>query len=383
MKFFHLSDLHIGKHLHHYSLKEDQKEILGQVTDYARRLHPDAVVIAGDVYDKSVPSAEAVSLWDEFLTALAGIRPQIPVLIISGNHDSSERLRYASALLAEQKIYLAGEVTESGIRRVTLEDEAGEVTFYLLPFVKPSYVRHLFPSDPPETYTELIKRLIDREEIDFINKRNVLVSHQFYRGAADPETCDSESFSVGGLDQVDVSAVRGFDYVALGHLHGAQAVGGEKIRYCGTLLKYSVSETGHRKALSVVTLRGKGEEPETERLPLRPLRDVRKKEGTLEQLLREALPKERDDFVSITLTDEGELYKPKEQLERVYTHILELRVENSRTKRKLEELDEQLVIKSPAEVFREFYYQMQGTRLTAEEQRVVDEIFEQVKGEET
>ncbi len=381
MKFFHLSDLHIGKQLHHYSLREDQKEILGQVTAYARQLHPDAIVIAGDVYDKSVPSAEAVSLWDEFLTSLAEIRPQIPVLIISGNHDSAERLQYASALLAGQKIYLAGGIPEKGLTKVTLSDEYGDVTFYLLPFEKPSYVRHLFPEDAPETYTGMVEKLIRRENIDFTNQRNVLVSHQFYRGVRDPEICDSEVISVGGLDQVDVSVIREFDYGALGHLHGAQAVGEEKIRYCGTLLKYSVSEAGHQKALNMVTLGEKGQAPAVEMLPLHPLRDVRKKEGTLEQILREALPEEREDFVSITLTDEEELYKPKEQLERVYSHILEVRIENTRTKRKLEELDEKLTIKSPAEVFGDFFYQMQGTSMTREEQALMDEIFDQVKGE--
>ncbi len=381
MKFFHLSDLHIGKQLHHYSLKEDQKEILSQVTAYARQLHPDAIVIAGDVYDKSVPSAEAVSLWDEFLTALASIRPKIPILIISGNHDSAERLQYASALLTGQKIYLAGDIPKTGLAKVTLQDEYGDVTFYLLPFEKPSYVRHLFPEAPPETYTEMMEKLIDREKIDFANKRNVLVSHQFYLGTTPQVTCDSEVVSVGGLDQVDVWAIQKFDYAALGHLHSPQCVGGERIRYCGTLLKYSVSEAGQKKGLNVITLREKGREPEVEMLPLQPLRDVRKKEGTLEQLLKEAIPEEKNDFVSITLTDEEELYKPKEQLERVYTHILELRIENNRTRRKLEELDEKLVIKSPSEVFGEFYFQMHGKTMTSKEQKIIDEIFEQVKGE--
>jgi hypothetical protein len=381
MKFFHLSDLHIGKQLHHYSLREDQREILGQVTEYARQLHPDVILIAGDVYDKSVPSAEAVRLWDEFLTGLSVISPRIPILIISGNHDSAERLQYASALLKGQKIYLAGEVTEQGMTRVTLTDEYGDVTFYLLPFIKPSHVRHLFPGEEPETYTEAVEKLIRNQNIDFINKRNVLISHQFYRGISDPETCDSEIFSVGGLDQVDASVIRKFDYAALGHLHGAQSVGEEKIRYCGTLLKYSVSEASHQKALHLVTLGEKGDPLKIEKLTLYPLREVRKKKGTLSELLAEVSPDERNDFISITLTDEEELYKPREQLDQVYSHILEVRIENSRTRRKLEELDETVKIQSPAEAFGEFYQKMQGTRMSEEEERFMDEIFEQVKGE--
>ena len=225
MKFFHLSDLHIGKQLHHYNLKEDQIHILKEVVDYAKKLHPDAVVIAGDIYDKSVPSAEAVTVFDEFLTALSEIEPAIPVLIISGNHDSSERLQYAAGILKKHHIYLAGEVPktpEEFLQKVTLKDSYGDVDFYLLPFMKPSYVRNVFAEDKPESYTDAVQRILDREEIDYKNKRNVLVSHQFYMGNSRPETCDSESVSVGGLDQVDVKILSGFDYVALGHLHGAQ-----------------------------------------------------------------------------------------------------------------------------------------------------------------
>lgn len=382
MKFFHLSDLHIGKQLHHYNLREDQVHILGQVLRYAEEIHPDAVVIAGDVYDKTVPSAEAVTLWDEFLTGLSGIRPRIPVLIISGNHDSAERLQYAAALLKNQQIYLAGDVGDEHLQKVTLEDEYGEVDFYLLPFVKPSHVRYLFSEDPPETYTDALKKLIDREEIDFINKRNVLVSHQFYRGSGEPLTCDSEVFSVGGLDQADVSVVRGFDYGAFGHLHSAQAVGDEAYRYCGTLLKYSVSEVGQQKALHLVTLGEKGTPPQIDLLELAPLRDVCKKEGSLSGLLEHVTEKERESYISLTLTDEEELYKPKEQLQQVYHRILEVRVENSRTRRVLEGMGEELTVKSPPEVFGDFYREMQGRELTEEEQLIMKEVFEQAREEE-
>ena len=382
MKFFHLSDLHIGKQLHHYNLREDQAHILGQVICYAKDIHPDAVVIAGDIYDKTVPSAEAVTLWDEFLTGLSRIRPRIPVLIISGNHDSAERLQYAATLLKDQEIYLAGEAGEDQMQKVTLEDAYGEVDFYLLPFVKPSYVRHLFPEDPPENYTEAVEKLISRESIDFINKRNVLVSHQFYRGSKEPVTCDSEIFSIGGLDQVDVSVVRGFDYGAFGHLHSAQKAGAEAYRYCGTLLKYSVSEADQEKTLHLVELGEKGAPVKVEKLPLHPLRDVRRVRGNLDDILKEADPRHRDDYVSVVLTDETDPYKPKEQLQKVYGHILEVRMDNTRTRKKLEFDDDEIRLGDPAQVFADFYREMQGRDLTDEERGIVDQAYDHAKGDE-
>lgn len=385
MRFFHLSDLHIGRQLHRYSLKEDQEAILKEVVAYARELRPDAIVIAGDIYDKSVPSAEAVATFDEFLTALSEIAPAIPVLIISGNHDSAERLNYASGILKNHHIYLAGtapRTEDEHIRKVTLEDEYGEVDFYLLPFLKPSYVRNVFPKEPPQTYGDAVAELIRREHIDCQGRRNVLISHQFYTGNGLPETCDSETFSVGGIDNVDIGGVADFDYVALGHLHGAQSVGMPHIRYCGTLLKYSVSESGQEKALMLVTLPHKGTPPVVERLALHPLRDVRKKRGNLAEILKSAGEEERDDYVSITLTDEVDPYKPKEQLEEVFNRILEVKVDNSRTRNKLKEMDGELELKDPLETFCDFYQEMQGRKLMGEELEMMKKMFDAAKGEE-
>lgn len=382
MRFFHLSDLHIGKQLHHYSLKEDQKHILGEIIEYAGKLHPDAVVIAGDIYDKPVPSAEAVTLFDDFLTRLAKLRPQIPVMIISGNHDSADRLRYAAGILKEEKIYLAGSVPQSEeehIEKVTLKDEWGEVNFFLLPFLKPAYVRRLFEEDPPETYSDAVNRLIERENIDFKDERNVLVSHQFYMGSHLPETCDSETISVGGLDQIDVSGVEPFDYVALGHLHGKQKVKEAHIRYCGTPLKYSVSEASHTKSLTVVTLRQKGTPVEIEEYPLHPLRDVRKITGELKEILKEE--RSPEDYVSITLTDETDPYHPKEQLETVFSKILEVRIDNTRTRTKWME-DEELVLKTPEENFADFFEKMQGRPMNTEEETLILQILEEAKEDE-
>lgn len=387
MKFFHLSDLHIGKQLHRYNLKEDQQVILKEVITYAKELRPDAIVIAGDIYDKSVPSAEAVNVFDEFLTDLSEITPEIPILIISGNHDSPDRLKYASEILKRHHIYLAGNVPErpeEHIEKVTLHDAYGEVNFYLLPFMKPAYVKNIFVDGTPETYSDAVKEIIKREKIDYKDKRNVLVSHQFYVGekAESLETCDSEVFSVGGIDNVDIGSVKEFDYVALGHLHGAQCIGKPEIRYCGTLLKYSVSESTQNKSLTVVTLKAKGEKPEIENYPLHPLRDVRKKKGTLDEIIKEAQETEKDDYISITLTDEIDPYKPKEQLERIFSHILEIRVDNQRTRTKLKEMDEELVMKDPFTSFAEFYKEMQGREMNGEEETIMKEIFDKAKGVE-
>ena len=387
MKFIHLSDLHIGKQLHRYNLKEDQQVILKEVITYAKELRPDAIVIAGDIYDKSVPSAEAVNVFDEFLTDLSEITPEIPILIISGNHDSPDRLKYASEILKRHHIYLAGNVPErpeEHIEKVTLHDAYGEVNFYLLPFMKPAYVKNIFVDGTPETYSDAVKEIIKREKIDYKDKRNVLVSHQFYVGekAESPETCDSEVFSVGGIDNVDIGSVKEFDYVALGHLHGAQCIGKPEIRYCGTLLKYSVSESTQNKSLTVVTLKAKGEKPEIENYPLHPLRDVRKKKGTLDEIIKESRETEKDDYISITLTDEIDPYKPKEQLERIFSHILEIRVDNQRTRTKLKEMDEELVMKDPFTSFAEFYKEMQGREMNGEEETIMKEIFDKAKGVE-
>ena len=284
MKFIHLSDLHIGKHLYHYNMKEDQEHILEEVIGYTEKLRPDAVVIAGDIYDKSVPSAEAVAVFDDFLTRLSSVSPQVSILIIAGNHDSAQRLDYASRLLGSRGIYIAGKAPETEkehLKKVVLKDEYGPVNFYLLPFLKPGYVRLLCENETPGSYTEAVDAVLRREDIDF-SERNVLVSHQFYTGNGEPpETCDSELFSVGGIDNVDISAISRFDYAALGHLHKAQRVGAEHIRYCGTLLKYSGSEADLEKSLHLVTIGQKKEAVTIEKFPLHPLRDVQKVRGCL------------------------------------------------------------------------------------------------------
>lgn len=383
MKFFHLSDLHIGKQLHRYHMAEEQRDILNQIVEYARTMQPDAVVIAGDVYDSPVPSAEAVSIFDAFLTALNEIEPQPVVLVIAGNHDSARRLDFASSILAKHKVHIAGMPPmseEEFIDKVTLNDAYGEVDFYLLPFVKPMYVRHLFSEDNL-TYDLAVRKLIEREKIDK-TKRNVIVSHQFYTaGAKEPTVSDSEVRLVGGIENVDTSVLEPFTYAALGHIHRPQKIGRECYRYCGTPLAYSVSEAGDAKSITMVELTERENEPSIHKLPLVPMRKVRKLTGELEEILAQVKEEERHDFVSITLTDEVEAYHPKERLEDCFDRILEIRIDNARTRKLLEFSDDDMESLNPYEAFARFFAEMNGREMTEQEDAVIREVINKEREE--
>ena len=398
MKLFHLSDLHIGKLLCGYSLKENQERVLSRIVAYAQEEHPDAILICGDIYDKSAPSGEAYVMFDRFLEALSEIRPRIPVLIIAGNHDSPERLSYASAFLEKHSIYLSvfPPVREDEyLKKITLEDEYGPVDFYLLPFLKPGYLRPLLPEGSAFSYEEAVRFLLSREKIDS-GRRNVILSHQFYMaGQSEPETCDSEVAvaMAGGLDKIDISVLDAFDYAALGHLHGSQKVGRMSARYCGTPYKYSVSEEHHHKAVTVVELGKKGEEPQLRFLPLSGLQDVRKLRGTLEEVLEaaeSAAPSPSagqpsvsgvcHDFVSVTITDEQEPYRIRERLEERYDHLLELRVDNARTRARMAESGtENDPAPEPMEAFRQFYETVNHTPLPEEGERIMKKLIREIQ----
>jgi exonuclease SbcD len=387
MKIFHLSDLHIGKQLNGYSLKENQEAVLNQIVDYAATQHPDVVLICGDIYDKTAPSGEAYTMFGNFLEALSGIKPEITVLIIAGNHDSPERLSYASAFLERHRIHLSvfpPRSQEEYLKKVVLRDENGPVNFYLLPFLKPGYVRPLFPDNQPEGYESTIRAVLERETID-AGERNILLSHQFYAaGNKDPETCESEQAVImaGGLDRVDASVLSDFDYTALGHLHGSQKVGKASIRYCGTPYKYSVSEENHKKSVAVVNIGKKGDEPELEFLPLNGIQDVRRERGSLSEILKRATEENRHDYVSVTLTDEEEPYRVRERLEEVFDHLLELRVDNERTRQKRLEEGETVPVLKPLEAFRQFFKAVRGEEMTMEEEQVMERIVQEAKEEE-
>ena len=364
MKFIHLSDLHLGKRVNECSMLEDQRHILGEILRIVDREAPDAVLIAGDVYDKSVPSAEAVALLDDFLVRLAG--RDLQVLLISGNHDSPERLAFGGRLMAERGVHIAP-VYDGRVAPVTLTDEYGPVRVYLLPFVKPSHVRRCFPDRAVDTYTDALAAAIGAMGVDPA-LRNVLVTHQFVTGAA---RCDSEEVSVGGTDNVDVSVFAPFDYVALGHLHGPQTVGRETVRYCGTPLKYSFSEAGQHKSATVVELGEKGTTA-VRTVPLVPLRDLVELRGTYEEVtfrgFYEGTGWQRD-YVHITLTDEEDVPNAVGKLRVIYPNLMKLDYDNRRTRAGISlEGAEEVARRSPLELLEEFYEKQNGQPM-GEEQR--------------
>ena len=336
MKFFHLSDLHIGLKLMNRDLREDQEYILDEITELARRERPDAVVIAGDIYDKAVPSAEAVEVFDRFLVGLTEAVPDAVIMMISGNHDSAPRVNCFRKVLSRQNIYMVGQPprTESEyIEKVTLNDAYGEVNFYLLPFVKPSMVKQVVGVDENGnnlSYNETLHRLIGREKINS-DERNVLVSHQFYlpsgKNAEDVERMDSEMRTVGNIDEVSADVLEKFDYVALGHIHKPMKVGSELYRYCGTPLACSVSEAQQQKGIIMVEMGVKGE-VKTTILPLEPLRQVKVVKGTLEEVLKESCK----DYVTVILTDKADLdvIDMQERIRLAFPNLLEIRRENQR-----------------------------------------------------
>lgn len=336
MKLFHLSDLHIGLKLMNRDLQEDQRYLFDRIARLAEERKPDAVIIAGDIYDKAVPAAEAVSLFDWFVERLTQAVPDAVIMMISGNHDSAPRVNCFRGVLSRQHIYMVGlppETEEQFIEKVVLEDEHGHVNFYLLPFVKPSMVKGVVGVDDNGnnlSYQESIRRLLEREQID-TTERNVFVSHQFYlpgsTNADDIERMDSEIRIVGNIDQVSAELLQDFDYVALGHIHKPMKVGSEWIRYCGTPLACSVSEAGQQKGVIQVDLGPKGER-KTEILPLHPLRQVRVIKGELEEVLTQAC----EDYVSVVLTDkaDGNVFDMQERLRVAFPNLLEIRRETIR-----------------------------------------------------
>ncbi|MDO4943379.1 MAG: exonuclease SbcCD subunit D [Lachnospiraceae bacterium] len=382
MKIFHLSDLHIGKQLYFYDLKNLQKKVLQMIIEQAKVHRPDVILIAGDIYDKAVPSGDAYDLFDDFLNQLADIRPSIPVLMIAGNHDHASRLNYASGFLKKHRIYVSVlPPQEEGqyLDKIVLEDEFGPVNFYLLPFTKPGYVRHLWKDKAVTDYNSAVKMLIERENIDD-QERNIIIAHQFFvSGEDEPEKSDSELtyISVGGLDKVDVSCIERFDYAALGHIHRPQKIGQEHIRYCGTPLKYSVSEEHHKKGILVVTLGEKGTPNQYQTIPLVLKPDVRSIRGSLKEVIEKADEDNRNDYVSITLTDE-DVFRPKDQLEEHYPNILEVKIDNQRIQAVLKEDDEENMA-DPMEAFSKFYEDMNGRELNMEEEKMFADILESAK----
>lgn len=364
MKFLHLSDLHIGKRVNEVSMLDDQAYILDQILCIADVERPDAVLIAGDIYDRSIPSNEAVTLFDDFLVKLA--KRHLPVLMISGNHDSPERLSFGGRLLDASGIYISP-VYHGNIQPITLTDSYGPVHFWLLPFIRPAHVRRFFPDEAIESYTDACRTAISHMSIDPA-ERNVLITHQFVTGAV---TCESEELSVGGTDNVDASIFDVFDYVALGHIHGPQNIGSNRIRYCGTPLKYSFSESDHHKSVTVVTINEKGT-LHIQLQPLLPRRDLRQIRGSFAALTNKSSYKGTalDDYLHIILTDEEDVPEAIGKLRLIYPNIMKLSYDNTRTRTdRVIDAAADVQRKAPLELFEELY-EMQNNQPMSEEQRI-------------
>lgn len=373
----HLADLHLGKRVNGFSMMEDQEYILNRILEIMEEEQPDGLLIAGDVYDKTIPPAEAVRLMDDFLTAVAA--KHVPVFLISGNHDSAERVAFGHQLMQGSGIWISP-VYDGTIRHHTLEDRWGEVNIYLIPFLRPSVVRSFFPDVEIEDYTDALRTIIEDLQVD-TSRRNVVLAHQFVTAAgALPETCDSEQLSVGGLDRVDGSVFSPFDYTALGHLHGPQRVGSETIRYAGSPLKYSFSELHQKKSVTVAELRAKGE-TEIRQIPLQPRREMIELRGTFEEILEEARKKGelQTDYYHMILTDETDVVDALSRLREYYPSIMLLDYDNRRTRsqKEVEQLD-RVEERTPGELFAALYEQQNGQEMDSDRKEYLDGLIREI-----
>ncbi len=374
MKFLHLADLHLGKRVNGFSMLEDQAHILRQILAILDDEQPDGVLIAGDVYDKSVPSVEAVELLDGFLTELRA--RGVPVLLISGNHDSPERLAFGGRVMDSCGIHISP-VYDGALAPVTLQDAFGPVHVWLLPFVKPAHVRRWFPDADIESYTDAMAEAVAHMDIDTA-ARNVLVTHQFVTGGA---RSGSEELSVGGTDNVDSGVFAPFDYVALGHLHGAQHIGRETIRYAGSPLKYSFSEARQHKSVTVVTLGEKGD-VQVRTAALTPLRELREIRGSYDELTARSFYEHttyRSDYLHLILTDEQDVFDAMSRLRTIYPYLMTLDYDNARTRAAGGmSVPAETERRTPPELF-EALYQRQNHRPMSEVQRAyIAQLMEQI-----
>ena len=377
MKFAHISDLHLGKRVHQFSMIEDQKYILDKIVELVVQEEVDGVFIAGDVYDKVYPSAEAVALFDSFLVKLA--KEDIKVFVISGNHDSPERIAFLGQLTQKAGVYLSP-VYDGEVKKVSLEDSYGRLNVYLLPFIKPVHVRHFFQEETITNYTEAMNVVVNHMELD-TTERNILLAHQFVTGAM---RSDSEEISVGGLDNVEVSAFEDFDYVALGHIHGPQKMGSERVRYSGTPLKYSFSECRDNKSLTLVEVKEKGN-VEIKTIPLVPLHDMIKIKGTFMEIMNPMnFPAiDTNSYLHITLTDEMDVPEAFRRLSDVYPNLMQMEYDNTRTRQKRElHISTENAKRNPLEMFANLYETMNNQPLSEVQQEYIQKKIDAIwKGE--
>lgn len=373
MKIMHLSDLHIGKKVNEYSMLQDQIYILKEILQIIDDEKVETVIIAGDVYDRSLPPNEALELFDEFLYQLSG--RNVNVFVISGNHDSPERISYCGRMMKENKIFLSP-VYDGNVKPITLNDDYGEVNFYLLPFVRPADIRRYFPDENIENYTDAVKVAIDNMNVDF-NERNILVTHQFVTGA---ELSESEDIIVGGTDNVSGEVFDGFDYVSLGHIHREQTVGKDNIRYCGTPLKYSFSEAKHIKSVTILDFNDKGN-IEYSKIPLTPFRDMREIRGTYYELTLKSSYESTntEDYLHITLTDEEDIPDAIGKLRSIYPNIMKLDYDNLRTRGSgTVDAIENIESKSPFELFAELFKQQNNQDMSEEQEEIMRNLIDKI-----
>ena len=375
-----MADLHIGKRLNEFSMIEDQRHVLDQIIEIIKAEEVDGILIAGDVYDKSQPTVEAVELFDDFLTTMS--ETGIPIFIISGNHDSPERLNFGKRILEKNNLYIGG-VFEGALEKITLKDEYGNYNIYMLPFVKPIMVRPYF-QQVIESYDDAVHAVIESAEIDQ-SERNILVAHQFVIGGLlEPERTDSENISVGGIDNVHVEVFDAFDYVALGHLHAPQKIGRNEVRYAGSPLKYSFSEVKHVKSVTIINMKEKGEVT-IEKVPLSPLYDMREVKGPIVELIRLGSEEQegREDYIHAIVTDEEEVYDAIGRLRQVYPNLMTLEFHNSKTAEtvsagtmSLEKISE----KNIYELFQDFYLMQNNAEFSQVQQKFIMDIIEDAGG---
>lgn len=376
MKLFHLSDLHIGKRVNEFSMIEDQKYILTQILYAADQEKPDGILISGDVYDRTIPTAEAVQVFDAFLTRLS--EQKIPAFIISGNHDSAERLAFGSSLMGKSGIYFS-KVYDGTVEKIPMQDAYGTVWIYLLPFLRPSTIRHALPERAEEVQSaaDAVRIALEQTKIDE-KERNVLLAHQFVTGA---KRCDAEELQVGDVDQIPAELFASFDYAALGHIHSPQKVGRETVRYCGAPLKYSFSEAGQEKSITVVELKEKGS-VELRTIPLKPLHDLRKIRGTYLEVTAKSFYENSDceDYLQVTLTDEEDVPDGMAKLRTIYPNLMRLEYDNKRTRSNTEvRAAERVEEKSELELFREFYELQNNQPMTEVQEQFAEELLREMK----
>ncbi len=385
MKFFHLSDLHIGKRVNGFSMLEDQKVILRQILNLAKKYEPDGILLAGDLYDKTMPSAEAVELADEFLFQFA--REGIPVWAISGNHDSPERVAYGSRMMEQSGIHMS-RVFDGRLQKHTFTNRDGETAdLYLLPFLRPGMVRRFFPDRDLASTQEAVSWILGQEKLA-CDRPSILLMHQFLAGA---KTCESEELQIGGADQVDVRVTEGFDYVALGHLHRPQQVGRENVRYCGSPLKYSFSEADHEKSVTFVELvpdpEAEGEKKwktQIRLLPLKPRRDLRRLRGPLEELLKPEVfgQGNREDYVQLLLTGREPVLDALGKVRAVYPNVMQIDFCRTGEEGKEEAEEETLPERTPLQLFEAFYEKQNGEGLDQRQRALAAALLNQGEEEE-